>query len=140
MRVAELQALAGSMGITVSPKMRKADLVEAIRSRGEGASQNGKSAGTQRDSGTDGRSGSDDASQTSRQQGRGEDSQVEQRGTDGPSAEHGAEAAGQRPQRRSRRVAAAAGAPAARRAEVDSPTDDAAQESPREARDDERQS
>ncbi|HLS46602.1 MAG TPA: transcription termination factor Rho [Ornithinicoccus sp.] len=141
MRVAELQALAGSMGITVSPKMRKADLVEAIRSRGEGASQNGKSASTQRDSGTDGRSGSDDASQTSRQQGRGEDSQVpEQRGTDGPGAEQGAEDTGQRPQRRSRRVAAAAGAPAARRAEVDSPTDDAAQESTREARDDERQS
>jgi transcription termination factor Rho len=40
MRVAELQSLASSMGIPVSPKMRKADLVQAIRDHG-GAARNG---------------------------------------------------------------------------------------------------
>ncbi len=40
MRVAELQSLASSMGIPVSPKMRKADLVQAIREHG-GSARNG---------------------------------------------------------------------------------------------------
>ncbi|USQ78089.1 transcription termination factor Rho [Ornithinimicrobium cryptoxanthini] len=106
MRVAELQALAGSMGITVSPKMRKADLVEAIRARG-GASADG--AGRQARSASSAESGTSTPSSTS--------TPAEQSSTDG--AQETPEA-GQRPQRRSRRVAAAAGAPAARRTESDS--------------------
>ncbi len=43
MRLAELQSMAGSMGIAVSPRMRKADLVSAIRERG--GSRNGVGAG-----------------------------------------------------------------------------------------------
>jgi transcription termination factor Rho len=43
MRLAELQGLAGSMGIAVSPRMRKADLVSAIRE--QGGSRNGVGAG-----------------------------------------------------------------------------------------------
>ncbi|WP_022924406.1 transcription termination factor Rho [Serinicoccus marinus] len=42
LRLAELQQLASGMGITVNPKMRKADLVSAIREqRGGAASSNG---------------------------------------------------------------------------------------------------
>jgi transcription termination factor Rho len=43
MRLAELQSMAGSMGIAVSPRMRKADLVSAIRE--QGGSRNGVGAG-----------------------------------------------------------------------------------------------
>ncbi len=49
MRLAELQGLAGSMGIAVSPKMRKADLVQAIKERQgggtNGATRSARSAG-----------------------------------------------------------------------------------------------
>ena len=41
LRLAELQSLAGSMGIPVSAKMRKADLVTAIRDQRVGGSRHG---------------------------------------------------------------------------------------------------
>lgn len=40
MKLAELQSLAGSLGIAVTPKMRKADLVSAIRDQ-RGGSEGG---------------------------------------------------------------------------------------------------
>nr|WP_194288587.1 transcription termination factor Rho [Ornithinicoccus halotolerans] len=45
MRLAELQQLAGSMGIQVTPRMRKADLVAAIRDRRAERNGNAASAG-----------------------------------------------------------------------------------------------
>ena len=91
MRVAELQALAGSMGITVSPKMRKADLVDAIRARREsGTAKNGK-----------------DTSRAERAEGAASSGAADTGSSTGSQAAD----SGQRAPRRSRRVAAAAGAP-----------------------------
>nr|WP_281497060.1 transcription termination factor Rho [Ornithinimicrobium sp. F0845] len=102
MRVAELQALAGSMGITVSPKMRKADLVEAIQERRGGSSGPARAKAP---------------SSTSSSSSSSEAAAVESGDARGESAPASSADTAQRPQRRSRRVAAAAGAPQPRRAD-----------------------
>ncbi|WP_256829375.1 transcription termination factor Rho [Ornithinimicrobium faecis] len=101
MRVAELQSLAGSMGITVSPKMRKADLVEAIRARREGGAQAATSKpATSKPETSKGATAPEKSAPTNTE-------------SAAPQGEAGASSAetGQRAPRRSRRVAAAAGAP-----------------------------
>ena len=140
MRVAELQALAGSMGITVSPKMRKADLVEAIQERRGGSSGSAR-AKAPASSGSD--AAAESAPATSRDSGSGDAGSGDTSSRDtGPTDD-----TSQRPQRRSRRVAAAAGAPAPRRGDDASDSaaqtggDQPAQDAPRdsEAREDDRQ-
>ncbi len=109
MRVAELQSLAGSMGITVSPKMRKADLVEAIRARREGSGATSTS-GSRRGSATDGAAPSGPASSPVESSTRPATTPVESSTRPAEQGQDPAET-GQRTPRRSRRVGAAAGAP-----------------------------
>ncbi|WP_114907144.1 transcription termination factor Rho [Ornithinimicrobium murale] len=120
MRVAELQSLAGSMGITVSPKMRKADLVEAIRARREG----GNTTATSKTAPA--------AEKAAPAAARDETPQTNDRSTAPQAAEGtGATEPEQRAPRRSRRVAAAAGAPQSRAAGKDdsAPAQDAPSDS-----------
>ncbi|WP_228266732.1 transcription termination factor Rho [Ornithinimicrobium ciconiae] len=128
MRVAELQALAGSMGITVSPKMRKADLVEAIRARREGGSTSVKTSAPAREAAP-----REAAPQTSDNTAAGQDSGSAASQDSSPAASQDSSPAesGQRAPRRSRRVAAAAGAPQSRAGR--SGADESAESAPAQA-------
>ncbi|QFG67819.1 transcription termination factor Rho [Ornithinimicrobium pratense] len=142
LRLAELQQLASSMGITVNAKMRKADLVSAIRAGG-GAGPAGRSAAAQeREQGGDQREQRATGRQEQRDQSR-EHSPDEIQAAPAQEAGSGASTTGQDPAdsleaaldraqaqrdgsqggsrtRRSRRAGSSAGAPRA----VESPVQD----------------